>query len=238
MTEILILHGWGSSGKNWNQVKNLLENQGYRVFVPDLPGFGENSPPPKAWSVDDYVNWLSGYCEKQNLSQFFLLGHSFGGRIAIKFAGKYPQMLSSLILCAAAGITPRPQIKIIIFSFLSRVGNVVFSLPLLKIFRGLAQKIVYLFVHVRDYQFIQAPIMKETFKKIIEEDLTYSLSHIKTRTLIIWGDKDLMTPVSDGYKMKEEILDSTLKIIPGGKHGLNLQFPEKLTELILDYLKN
>ena len=100
MENILILHGWGSQAERWSEVKELLENGGYRVYVPDLPGFGESLPPPQAWSVDDYVEWVRSFCEKENLSQIFLLGHSFGGSIAIKFVNYFPEKVQGLILVA------------------------------------------------------------------------------------------------------------------------------------------
>jgi len=235
---ILILHGWAGSSKSWSKTKEILENQGYRVFVPDLPGFGITPDPPNPWSIDDYTGWVRNFSEKQGLSQFFLLGHSFGGRIAIKFAVKYPGKLQGLILCASAGITPRPKMKITFFAFISRVGNLIFSLPVLEIFREPTRKLVYILTNARDYYFLQGKVMKETFKKTIEENLTPYLSQIKMPTLIIWGDKDVMVPISDVYKMNKEISNSTLKIIPGGKHALNYQFPEKLAEIIIKFFTN
>jgi pimeloyl-ACP methyl ester carboxylesterase len=241
---ILILHGWAGSSKSWSKTKEILENQGFKVFVPDLPGFGVEKEPPFPWSISDYVDWVKKYCEKisqingEFIEPFFLLGHSFGGRIAIKFAMKYPEKLKGLILVASAGITPRPKMKITFFTFISKVGNLIFSLPILEIFREPIRKLVYILTNARDYYFLQGKVMKETFKKTIEENLTPYLSQIKMPTLIIWGDKDAMVPISDAYKMNKEISNSTLKIIPGGKHALNYQFPQKLAEIISNFLKS
>jgi len=78
--------------------------------------------------------------------------------------------------------------------------------------------------------------MKETFKNVIAEDLTPFLSQIKTPTLIIWGEKDKITPLSDGYKMNQEIKSSILKIIPKGIHNLPFQFPQEIVENILKFI--
>ena len=91
METILILHGWGSCAKNWQKVKEGLENGGCKVFIPDLPGFGENFPLEKPWSVEDYTQWLKEYCKINNLEQFFLAGHSFGGNIAVQYVLKFSQ---------------------------------------------------------------------------------------------------------------------------------------------------
>lgn len=240
---ILILHGWGSSLKSWLRVQEFLTARGYKVIIPDLPGFGKSDPPSLSWTIDDYIEWLKNFVQKINeiqpkpIKQFFLLGHSFGGRIAIKFAVKYPEKLSSLILYGAAGITPRPKIRITIFSFISQIGNLIFSFPLLKPFRNLAKKFIYFFAQTKDYQFIQAPTLKGTFKKTIKENLTSYLNQIEVPTLIIWGKNDKITPLKDAYLIKKEIKNSTLEIIPDLGHSINLQAPEKLAETIFNWFK-
>lgn len=233
---ILILHGWGGSYQSWLRIQELLTKAGYCVIVPDLPGFGKSAAPKNSWSVDNYVEWVKEFCDKQNLSQFFLLGHSFGGRIAIKFAAKYPKKLKGLILNSAAGITPRPKIKISIFCFLSKICSLIFSLPVLKFLRPLTLKIVYRFGVGRDYQLIQTSAMRETFKKVIEEDLVVYLSQISLPTLIVWGAKDKMTPISDAYKMNKLIKNSKLKIILNGRHGLHISQPDELYKIIREFL--
>jgi len=237
MYTILILHGWGSCAKNWSQVKELLENQGCKGYVPDLPGFGKNPPPEKAWSIGDYVEWVREFCEKQGLSQVFLVGHSFGGRIAVKFTIKYPEELRKLILCAPSGITPRRKTKIFLFSILAKIGNAIFSLPLLKKIQPLVRKVIYFIIREHDY-YLAPGIMKETLKKVVKEDLKPYLDQIKTSTLIIWGEKDTWLPVSDAYILKKEIKNSTLEIIPNVDHGINLEAPEILAEKILNFLKS
>lgn len=231
---IVILHGWGSRSDSWSNVKEILQNQGYNVIVPDLPGFGKSAPLSEIWSVNNYVDWIDNFIKKHNYNnqKIFLLGYSFGGRIAIKFAAKYPERLKGLILCSAAGITPRPKIKIAIFNLLSKIGNLIFSLPFLKVFQRPTRKIIYLLCRNRDYYYLQNETMRQTFKRVIEEDLTSYLSQIKIPSLIIWGEKDKLTPIADAYKMHQQIKDSVLKIIPQGKHSFYLQYPEKLANII------
>lgn len=240
MNTLLILHGWGSSSKNWNQVKELLENQGYKVFVPDLPGFGETPPPPQPWDLDDYVEWVRDFCEKNNLSQFFLLGHSFGGGIAIKFVHHFPEKTLKLLLVAPA-FRRRKTLKQYLFLGLAKIGNLVFAIPGLSFSRPLARKILYIFAGTRDYYKIEqrkAVTLKETFKKIIEEDLTRYLSGIKIPTVVIWGAKDVVTPTNEAYLIKNEIKDARLEIVDDSRHGINLEKPERLAEIIIKFLKS
>lgn len=254
MATILILHGWGSSQKKWVRVKEILIQRGNEVFVPALPGFGENPPPKEPWSVDDYVEWVKNYCEdfvvqkfrrsrnfckageisERNFAHvppFFLLAHSFGGRIAIKFVLKYPEMVLGLILAGVPAIKSKRQsnVKNFIIKIFARFS----FLPFYQFLR----KIFYLyFLRKTDYFQING-VMKETFKKIIGEDLSSHLPLIKTKTLILWGEKDDSVPKRVAFLIKEKIPDSKLMIFPGVKHSPHLEIPEKLAETIIEFLR-
>lgn len=240
--DILILHGWGSSSKNWARVKEILGNQGYRVFVPDLPGFGDSLQPPTPWAVDNYVEWVKDFSEKNNLGQFFLLGHSFGGGVAVKFTGNFPEKVKKLILLAPA-LKREKTLKYYIFLVLAKAGKFIFSLPGLSLLQHQARKGFYTLIGRKDYyrlelgKAVRDNTMKETLKKIVSEDLLSYLSKIKNKTLIIWGGKDKLTPLKEAYLIKKELNNSALEIIPNIGHAINLEAPEKLAEIVLRFLK-
>ena len=234
MNTILILRGWGSSFKNWVDFINLLNNRGYKVYSPDLPGFGDTPLPSQPWSVDDYAKWVKEFCEKENLSQFFLFGHSFGGRIAIKFVVRYPEKIRGLILVNAAGVRREENLdlrqKIILK--ISRIINFILAAPLFSWFSFPFRGLAYFLAGTRDFYLIKNPVMKETFKKVIAEDLSPFLPKIKIKTLIVWGEKDKMVPLKNAYLIKEKISNSTLKIISNIGHNPHREAPEKLAEII------
>jgi len=228
----LILHGWGRGSDSWIEVQKLITGQGYKVIIPDFPGFGKSCPPSKAWSLDDYVEWLKSFLDNLVAEKFFLLGHSFGGRVAIKFAAKYPEKISKLILYEAAGIRHKTP-SLFIFFLISKVGNIFSFLPFYSSFR----KIFYRYI-VRKKDYLEAKgIMRETFLKVIGEDLVPYLSQISIPTFIIWGAKDRVTPLADATLMKKEIPNSELQVIPEMGHAFHHQNPDKLTQTILQYLK-
>jgi pimeloyl-ACP methyl ester carboxylesterase len=233
---LIILHGWGASAKSYEKIKPLLEQKGISVFVFDLPGFGGEPAPDSAWSIDDYADWVAKKLQESGKDKFILFGHSFGGRIAIKLAARQPIGMQKLILCDAAGVTPRPKIKINFFALLSKTGKIIFSLPLLKYFQPIVRKIEYFLAGSRDYYYLQNPIMKGVFKKVIEEDLTKFLSRIKVPTLIVWGGKDRMTPVSDARLMHDKIGGSKLRILDEVGHSPHLECPEKLADVINNFI--
>lgn len=233
---ILILHGWGSSSERWQETAKILSQAGFKVVVPDLPCFGKSVEPPFGWSVGDYAEFVLKFAKELNLDKFFLIGHSFGGRIAIKLGAVYPEKIQGLILVGAAGIESARGFKSKIFLFLAKLGNSLFSLPLLKKLYPRARKTIYLLARTKDY-FEAEGVRKEIFKKVISEDLTTFLSQIKTPTLLIWGKKDRLTPLKHGYLMKEKIPNSTLEVIPNFGHALNLECPQKLATAIIKWLK-
>lgn len=226
MPTILILHGWGSCAKKWSKVKGILTSQGLRVIVPDLPGFGENPTPKEPWSVDDYVEWVKNF--SQGFAPFFLLGHSFGGRLAVKFAAKYPEKILGLILSGAPATKEKAAVKNSILRALSKFSFI----PFYQFFR----KIFYKYLLKKtDYIQLQG-VMKETFKKIVSEDLSSYLPQIKAKTLILWGDKDDYVPVKLAYLIKELTPNSDLIIFPVVKHSPHLEIPEKLSEILVNFI--
>lgn len=233
---ILILHGWGGSSDSWIKIINILEKE-FLVVCPDFPGFGKSQPPLFSWNLDDFVSWLKKFIENINLKNFFLLGHSFGGRVAIKFSIYYPEKIKKLILISSAGIRTEKDFKTKIIFFLSKIGNSIFSPMPLNRFKDGARNFFYLFLRNKDYPKAKG-IMKETMKKIIEEDLLPLLSQIKTKTILIWGEKDKIIPLKYAKIFKEEIKNSQLILMPKIGHSPHLENSEKLSEIILKTLKN
>ena len=123
---LVILHGWQSSGKAWKQVQQRIQATGIKVVVLDLPGFRKENQLNRAWNLDDYVKWFDDFANKEIREPFFLLGHSFGGRMIIKYASENSKKLKGMILVSAAGVTKRPKLKILVFGLISKIGNMVF----------------------------------------------------------------------------------------------------------------
>ena len=235
--KILILPGWGSNSGRWQRVKELLEEKGIEVLVLDLPGFGITPSPNIAWGRDDYINWIFQKIKEKDWPKFNLLGHSFGGGLAVKIATNFSEHIEKLILCSPAIIKRRSIIKIYLFYWVAYVGKKIFSLPGLKIFYPLSQKLIYKLAGARDY-YLADGIMKEVMKKIGKEDsLEGLLEKIKIKTLILWGKRDDVLPLKDAYLIKEKIRDSELKIISKARHSPHREAPEELVKSILQFLQ-
>jgi pimeloyl-ACP methyl ester carboxylesterase len=231
----LILHGWGGSSDSWRKVIEVLEIK-YKVICPDFPGFGKTQTPQIPWSLNDFVEWLNELVEKLNLENFFLLAHSFGGRVAIKFSISYPEKIKKLILVSSAGIRQEWGLKEKIIFQISKIGNAIFSKNPFFRFKDGARNFFYRIARIKDYSKAKG-VMKETMKKIVEEDLLPELSKIQKETLIIWGEKDKITPLKYAFIFKEKIKNSKLEILPKIGHSLHLEDPEKLAEVLILNLK-
>jgi len=243
---ILILHGWGGSSDSWVTVQEILAGKGFKVICPDLPGFGKSPNPPEPWGVADYINFILDFIEEMKKTYggfrepLFLIGHSFGGGLATKLTAEHPEKIRTLILCDAAAIRTkrRPSFRQIIAYFLTKGSYVLFPIPFFeKTIYPWARKIVYKIAGTHDY-YLAKGTMKETFKKISQEDLSNFLSQIKVPTLIVWGGKDKTLPVEDGMVMGKIIPDSKVEIIEGADHSPHRRTPEELSKIILEFFKS
>ena len=117
---------------------------------------------------------------------FFLLGHSFGGRVGIKFSVKYSEKIKALILCSSAGIKPEKNLKTKTLYYIGKVGDYLFSKKPLRKFKDEARNTFYKIIRQRDYFKVKGN-MRETIKKVLVEDLFGYLSQIKSKQLITWG---------------------------------------------------
>ncbi|MCJ7805149.1 alpha/beta hydrolase [Patescibacteria group bacterium] len=221
---ILLIHGWGARGGKLLKLSLELKKIGWKVLILKLPGF--DLPPPKeAWSLDDYADFVLNKANSYFKSgDFFLFGHSFGGRIAVKLALGEPKRLKGMILCAAAGFSRASLAKRIVFSVLSKIGRIFLLYPpLAKLFR----KIIYGVAREHDYEKTTG-VMREVFKKVVSENLKKIVPRIKVPSLILWGREDRMTPVSAAYFLQKALPKSKLVVFDNEGHRLPYERPVEL----------
>lgn len=224
----LILHGWGSNADRWVEVAENIAKNGYKVIVPDLPGFGKSDALQVPWNSNKYVAWIEQFIKELKLGDFYLLGHSFGGALAAKVSVKHAQEVKKLFLVSAAIVRKKTAKK----DFSSKVAKAVkvfYFLPLYPLFR----KAIYKFIiRKSDYMYVEG-IMKETYLNVIAEDVSFHTSFIRVPTVIIWGEKDDATPIENGRTVASQIKNSTFVAIPDVGHDLNRKQPEILAEKVL-----
>ncbi len=237
-TIIIMLHGWPADSTHYQELGPLLAKQGLRIIVPDLPGWGNTPKPPKAWTVSDYRDWVHDFTQALEIKQFTLFGHSFGGRVSIKYTIKYAPDLNNLILCASAGVKPDAYtVKRRVLKTSAKIGKKFFDLPLISKLEEPAKKILYKVAGSTDYLKADG-VMKETIINVLDEDLQPLLPQIHHKTLLLWGSDDGATPLSDGKKMHKLIKESELKVFEGARHNLVKNNPELVAKAIMEFVKH
>lgn len=237
--DIVVLHGWNLSGATFAPLVRALEKQGMRVFCPDLPGFGTSTPPLKAWHVSDYATFLSRYIQKNRMHTPILVGHSFGGRVALEYVRMYPGSIAGLVLTGTPGYTPVRSLKRYVFYLMSKVGAVIFSLPLVRRYKENATETIYAIAGAREYGKAK-DTMKQTFKNVVSYSLVPAMKSVNVPCLLLWGEDDQMVPVSIAGKMQKGIAGSSLVRVPGIGHALPYAradvFASKVREFIQTHL--
>jgi pimeloyl-ACP methyl ester carboxylesterase len=231
MKVLLCLHGWGGSKESFTELRRALEGSSISVLAPDLPGFGDEPEPRSPWTNDDYADWVEDYARRNIHGPFWLLGHSHGGRIALKLVTRKSLPIKRLFLCASAGIKRPRHLKRIIGLTLAKSGKFFLSLPGAKMLEPLGKKLLYKLVRVHDYE-KASPMMRQTLIRVTGEDLRPLLAHVKVPTDIFWGTDDGMTPVADAKVMHKEIEGSKLHLYKGVRHGVHRDRAKEIAGVI------
>ena len=233
---LILMHGWGGSSSSMDALQKDLAQKGFLVFNLDLPGFGKTPLNKSVMDMNDYRDAIVEFMETKNIYQPVLIGHSFGGKLAIKLALDKPELISRIVLMSASGVKPLNDIKRSMFSKISSFGKRIFSSKNLKNLYNPVRKFYYYYiVRERDY-FDAGQKLQKTFIKINDEYYDDFLEKVKVPTLVIWGALDKVTPLWMGEKLESNIKEAKLKVIKDAKHNLPLTKPEIVSEIIYNYL--
>ena len=221
-----------------------------KVYLFDFPGFGDSDEPKEAWNVSDFSDFFLDLMKALSISHATLLGHSFGGRVIIKLssnkcryfddskntASKPTFSIDRIVLIDAAGIkaplSKKQREKIMKYKRLKKLYSNKFIYALFK------KQIDEWKSHQGSEDYRNAtPIMRKCMVMAINEDLTESLKDVHEETLLIWGENDTATPISDGRLMDEKIPDSGLAVIKNAGHFSFLDQPVVFTNIMKSYFK-
>lgn len=228
---VVFLHGWQDNLHTFDGlVRRLADSR--RIIRLDLPGFGESESPKTAWDLDNYVRFTVDFINKLNIQVDVLVGHSFGGRIAIKGVAAGIIKTNKIILIASAGIAKKNLLRNSVLKILAKIIGLATYIPPLVFWR---EKIRVKLYTVIGSDYSRAGALKETFLRIVGEDLVSSAGKIAKPTLLIWGSDDTETPLSDGKRLSKLIHNSKLKVISGAGHLIHREKPEEVAALIKNF---
>lgn len=204
---LILLHGGANDWTDWKPNIGPL-SQHYRVYAPDLVGYGLSDGPEAEYSMGYFVDFLYDFTQALELKRANLAGYSVGGGIALGFALRFLGMVEKLILVDSTGlgkdINPLGR-------FIGTLGTVVRRL------RG--QRAL--------------PRLKGTERVFFLD----RLPEVQTPTLIVWGKKDIYLPVAYAYLAHKLIVNSQLHVFPRSGHAPHKERSEEFNQMVLDFLR-
>ena len=215
---VLLLHGWGADITMYAGIIKVLA-QNHRVIALDMPGFGRTPQPPKPWCVDDYVDFVMKFIHSFGLSRISVVVHSFGGRVFFKMNARENRSftIDKAVLIDSAGILPKKSFRQKVSLRCYKIGRAVMSTKVLHFLYPDAVDNMRRRRGSADYN-NATPIMRATLVKVVNEDLEPLMPLVKCPTLLVWGDMDTATPLSDAQRMEELIPDAGLVVCEGAGH--------------------
>lgn len=221
---LVLLHGWG---QNLEMMLPFAKpfSQSYHIIIIDLPGFGRSEIPNLVLSIEDYADIIKELLDSLNIKTPILIGHSFGGQIALFYSSKYG--VKKLILLASP-FRPRKVKK----TFKSRLFHIIKKTPILK------NHLEYFKSRFGSTDYRNAKgVMRDILVKKVNLDMTNELEKVLCPTLIVWGTNDTAVPVDDASFLKEHIINSELIIYENASHYAYLERLEDLVKSLKEFLE-
>lgn len=218
--KVLGLHGWARSHTDLAPILHDLD-----AISVDLPGFGASPKPTVAWSTADYAAALDPILDEMS-RPLVVVGHSFGGRVAVHIAARRPASVAGLVLCGVpllrrAGGAPSPNPIFRIGRALHRVGLV----PEARM-ETLRNK-----YGSDDYRNTTG-VMREIFVKAVNETYEAPLGKLTCPVELVWGDNDTAAPAEIATRAETMLADARLTIVADADHWLPITHPGPLQDAI------
>jgi pimeloyl-ACP methyl ester carboxylesterase len=230
---IVLLHGWGQNIQAFESVHKFLEKK-FRVFTIDFPGFGASDQPPTPWGIEEYTVLVEKFINELHIEDPILIGHSFGGRVSIVYGSR--NSVRKIILVDSAGVKPKRSINYYIKVYTFKTAKYLLKLPIINLReKELLDKLRAKFGS-SDYK-NSSGVLQQTMVKVVNEDLTHLMPKISAPTLLIWGENDTATPVSDGKLMEKLIPDAGLVVLKGCGHFSYLEKFNEFAVIVDHFLK-
>lgn len=239
--DIFLLHGWGTQIGLYRGLINFLSRKN-RVIALDMPGFGKSEKPPVSWGVPEYAEFVSKFIKatasKDSSGKLpILMGHSFGGKIIIYMTANKLVEARKLILFGSAGVKPKREAKYYIKVYSYKLfKKIALSKPFKGILGGMFEKYRNR-AGSQDYKNAEG-VMRESLVKVLNQHLTDIMPKIKIPTLLIWGENDSATPVSDGKLMEKLIPDSGLVVLKNAGHYAYAEKHHEFCLIVDNFISN
>ena len=215
---VVLIHSLGGRSEDWEKLAPYFVKAGYRVYLPDLPGYGQSDKPADfSYSVGDEAKIVAGFFDALELKQVDLGGWSMGGWIVQLIAAEHPDRIRRLMLFDSAGLYVKPEWDIKLFTPVSPAELEKFDALLMPHPPRLPDFVAKDILRTsREHAWI---IHRALDSMLTGRDTTDSLlPALKMPVLIVWGDADRITPLSEGQKMHQLVPQSEMHVVSGCGH--------------------
>ena len=233
---VVLVHGLGGRAEDWAKLAPYLSRAGYRVYLPDLPGYGQSERPTGfSYSVTDQASIVVKFFDSLGLKQVNLGGWSMGGWIVQRVALAHPDRIRKLMLFDSAGLHTKPDWDTELFTpssaaELAQLDALLMPKPpvvpgfiasdILRTSRG------------------NAWVIRRALSSMLtgQETTDSLLPELKMPVLIVWGAEDHITPLSEGETIHKLIPQSQLDVISGCGHLAPNQCASKIGPTVVEFL--
>lgn len=232
---IVIVHGGGDGASIWLDTVAGLARY-YRVYLPDLPGYGDSQPMSDQFHLSEYVNFVGRFADSVGLERFYLVGHSIGGSIALNFALKHPERVEKLVLVSSLGLGAKVGLWVRLVSLPALFKPVSRALHALMRAVGWVTKRVFASIFINPLPPVKIDMGRYVASLKRQAPVSDSLYSLKMPTLLVWGAKDNVVPVTAAYKAARLIPDCRLQVFENCGHSVYRQSRHEFSRTLLKFL--
>lgn len=231
---VVLLHGWGSSADAYRGIISALSKK-CKFYALDFPGCGKSGTMESPWTLGDYCDLVVDFINEMSLDNPALIGHSHGGRVVMKLCADGRVSPEKIVLLDAAGLIPKKSFKQKCRAKSFKIIKKVLTLkPLAKPCAPLLDKARNYFGSA-DYN-AAPPVLRKTLVNLVNTDLREELHKIKASSLLIWGENDTATPLSDAKIIESLIPDAGLCVLKGCGHFAFVERPLDTYAILNNFL--
>jgi len=218
---VVALHGWGRTGADFAAIVDGLD-----AVAPHLPGFGASDAPDTAWGSAEYAELVADAIRPYG--PVTIVGHSFGGRVAVRLAAKYPELVRALVLTGVPLLRLAPASKPALSFRIVRalVKRGILSQAVLEKQRRKHGSADYNAAH---------GVMREILVKVVNEDYRDDLAKITAPVRMVWGENDTAAP-TDAGRAAAELIGAPITVVPGAAHLLEGALRDAVRKELLEVL--
>lgn len=251
---VLLIHGLAGSSHTWKAVQPALV-QTHDVIAPDLLGHGESAKPMGDYSLGAFASGLRDLLAVLDVPSATIVGHSFGGGVAMQLAYQHPELCDRLVLVASGGLGREVSwlLRLVTLPGAEHLMPLIFPRVVAEtgneVGRALSKvgvRSARLHEMWRSYASLAGTADRKAFVRTIRgviepggqtvnaTDRLYLAAHLPT--LIVWGDRDDIIPVAHAHAAHEAIPGSRLEVLDGIGHFPHAEAPERFVEVLTDFL--